>query len=250
MSMFANLFGMQGDGAAQVAAAKASATPAQGAPSAGDPAAQAPANTAPPAPPKSLDDVWQLMQQSASGKEPAGKDGPASLDLIALAQNKDAIANVAKSRDFLSQVPQELLQQAQSGDANAFIQLIQAASQAAYAQGLQDTTLLAGRGIASQQDSLPNAVQKQLTQHMHKQALEAAIPADAHPAAGVFLTSVAKDLQAVSPQLSASDAMQLAQGMLRDMTQSFDGKAKAAKAAKADANWDKWFLSDREGNQK
>jgi hypothetical protein len=193
--------------------------------------------------PKTLDDFYKIMQKSQHG---AGDSEQASkpLDLRTLADNREAITKVASTRNFLSDAPKEVLERAEQGEASAFIELIGLATQAAYAQGLQDTTRLAGQGIAASQSALPSAVQSQLSEAMRKQAMDAAVPPDAHPAAGMFLTAVAEQLTRAAPTLTPDAAMRLAQGMLRDMTNSFSPKKDAGRESKS-SNWAKWFGAEQ-----
>jgi hypothetical protein len=173
-----------------------------------------------------LDDFAGFMRQSGQGKDSANADEPAPLDLVAFAQDEEAIGKLASKLSFVDTLPQDLKDGINTGDVAAILKGMEHIGKQAYTRALQHSVLAAGQGVKSNQQALPARINSQVEAILKEQAVNSAIPEGAHPATAMVLQSLAKGL--ADKGLSPKDAMKSAASILRDMGASLETKPNQA----------------------
>lgn len=155
------------------------------------------------------------------------------------------IREAAGQIDFLSQVPQELMQKAMAGnDPQAFMAVMNSVAQNALATSLQlatATTEQAGQRIGQRfNTALPGRFKD-----MQLQSTKPTNPALSHPAAQPMLQAVRQQIKAQNPDMSAEQIQQMAEGYLSSFASEITGADPSRPKPQAsddgdDFNWLQW----------
>jgi hypothetical protein len=238
-SFFSGLFG-GGSNSGSTSAASGNSPASKDTPAAGDAASSETSeqnNQAKSNGEISLDAFAQYMVDSRKGSD--ASDEPTPLDLVAFAQDEQAINKLADKLSFVDTLPQDLKEGINTGDVAAILKGMEHIGKQAYTRALQHSVLAAGQGVKSNQQALPAKINSQVEAILREQAVNSAVPEGAHPATAMVLQSLAKGL--TEKGLSPKDAMKSAASILRDMGASLETKSAGPKGSPKQQTFDDWI---------
>lgn len=157
--------------------------------------------------------------------------------------DSELVGKTAASMNFLQGIPQEVVQAAQSGDANAIMQMINISAQKAYQAALSHSSHLTDKFVDSRskfdmERSLAPRVKSELTQ----QALASA-PNYSNPVVREKLNEEARRFQKAYPDASPQEIAQMAQQYIMDLANALNPTSKEAsnKEAEGEMDWTKYL---------
>lgn len=186
--------------------------------------------------------VQQPATQQQSVEQVGAKEPPNPLDLYTKmyeASNTnpetpptfeldDAVLNDVSSKlNFTTGINQDLIAKAQSGDAKAMVDLIQAVSQKAYSAALKHGTALTDVHLEKRRAFDDAALSKNVKNTLTNEALSA-IPNASHPVVKTELRRIAESLAKQNPDASASEIATEAQKYFATVYSAMTSKSAAA----------------------
>lgn len=152
------------------------------------------------------------------------------------------VDEVAGKMNFTQNLNPEIVQKAMQGDARAFMQAIQSASQAAYKAAIQHNTSLTDTFINQRSEyekkQIDNGVHKQLT----SQALSSA-PNFSHPVIKQELNRVADQFSRANPDASPIEVAEAAKKYITDLSSALNPTTSTSsnQGKEAEMDWTKYL---------
>lgn len=154
-----------------------------------------------------------------------------------------AIAAASAKLDFVSQVPQELLAKAMSGqDPAAFMQVLNAVAQRTLATSTQLSAATIEQATTRNNARITGALPERM-KRIQLDSMQSEHPALQHPASQPFLQLVRSQIQMKQPHLSAADINAQAERALMGFAGQLVAPAQtesARAAASGGTDWDAW----------
>lgn len=155
----------------------------------------------------------------------------------------ELVGKTASSMNFLQGMPQEVVQAAQNGDANALMQMMNITAQKAYQAALSHSSHLTDKFVDSRskfdmERGLAPRVKSELTQ----QALSSA-PNYSNPVVREKLNEEARRFQKAYPDASPQEIAQMAQQYIMDLANALNPNANQAskQEAEGEMDWTKYL---------
>lgn len=243
------LSGIFGSSNAQPAATPAPATPVTGAgpaskqPAPANPGAnpaamingQQPAPAAPgaatgEAPKSALDSFAELLKPKV---DPNAKAAPTLNDPILAPIDPVKLNEQMANANFAAAIPQETLQKAVSGDANALMEAINAASREAFLTATQLTHSLSEHAAREAANRLDGSLDRRIRSHqIRTQNIDN--PVLQHPAAAPLVNAVKAQIAAANPQMPAAEVTKKAEEYFTTFADQLTAPQRQAEQASRD----------------
>jgi hypothetical protein len=200
----------------------------------------APAAAAPNTPPGNLGDSPATTDATGKKMPGTGVAEQNPLDIYSklmedAAKNSDAqaptfkldpkvLGEVSSKMDFMSGVPQELMEKASKGDVQALLQVMQTTNQNAYKAALEHSSALTDTFINQRSDFETKQINKGVKTQLTHQSLSEA-PNYNHPAVKNELNRVAEQFARANPDQSPQEIAKAAQKYIQDLAEALNPKA-------------------------
>lgn len=153
----------------------------------------------------------------------------------------NVLSEVSSKLNFTQDISPELMQQATNGDANALIQIINAASQNAYKAALSHTSTLTDKFIGARTDYSMKNVGSKVKQELTNSALSNT-PNYNHPVVKAQLNMVAESLSAQHPDATPQEIAQMAGRYIQDLASAISPQqTQQQQEANAGTDWSKYL---------
>jgi hypothetical protein len=181
--------------------------------------------------------------------KPEGATSPSPTLVPALNMDPQKLRENAAKIDFVSQISSEQIQKAMSGDAAAFMQVINQATQLGFAQSVAASAEVTKQSLTSAQTSLndkilPAAIRNQQI----TEAMREANPAFDNPAVAPLLSSLKDQFAAKYPTAAPSEIAKMAKDYLAGTAELITGQkvtqesgAPKSQLARPQEDWEKFF---------
>ena len=159
------------------------------------------------------------------------------------------MGDVAGAQDFLKGVDPELMQKAQSGDSQAFMQMMQEGMRNVYRTTLEHSGMLTDKFVGARLTHENKGFDGKVKDHLTTSALAKTANFN-HPAVKQQLIETARRIQTQNPDMPADQVAEEAKRYITELANAINPKSQDSnqdpnKPQAQETDWDKWF---NEGN--
>jgi hypothetical protein len=150
------------------------------------------------------------------------------------------IDEVAGKMNFISNISQDQINKALTGDAEAFMAVIQATSQNAYKAAIQHNTSLTDSFINQRSDFEKKQVQQGVKEQLTHQALSSA-PNFNHPVIKQELNRIASQFARANPDASPVEVAEAAKQYITDLSSALNPTSSSTSNTEKEMDWSKYL---------
>lgn len=180
-----------------------------------------------------LDSYAEMFKNAAKNTSAADAAPKFSLD-------PKVVGEVSSKLDFTQGVDPELMQKAMTGDAKAFMQVIQLATQNSYKAALEHGTALTDTFVSQRAEFDKKSINSSVRSNLTDAALSST-PNYNHPVIKAELTRVAKEFSAANPDATPQEIAETAKRYINDLASALTPASTTSSAKAGDMDWEAYL---------